>query len=767
MTHHTLEAVLGNEEKIKALGAQGKLFWKGKKVFVDPFTPASFFYEIDDAFLIHGKVCFGDRKVDIALCEVFPDIVIYNFTLHFIDVPWKWLSLAYPYPKQLDKEFLEKARKDPTVPKIHWKKKLPDPLPILVLKDKTGAFADLWMDLGILGRVETQNTEMTAEEQFWEKDLLETDFVKKTVGSSHYYCPLDKVGKSLTFLLELGWTILDFQEKKVVKQGQATLESIAGEERIILKGKVVYEEHTADLAHVFGAFNRREKFIDLSPHTVGLLEMPKEWAEISQVEIVGGEVVIKRSHFGLLEEIASLPQEYSIAEWKEEPPSLVFQGKLYEYQQFGLNWLNFLYRSRFHGLLADEMGLGKTVQLLAFFSSLKIDKPILIVVPRSLLFNWKREFERFLPTWEVYIHCGNNRTDDLKDKQVILTSYALLRQDRLLLESLSYSCVILDEAQMIKNPDSLTAQISCRLKSRFRLAITGTPVENRWKDLWSLFRFTMPDLLGEGKEPPMLDQVRKKIRPFILRRMKEEVNLNLPPKLEQTVFVDLEEKERAFYEAFLTQKKAGLVQKVSQEGVKRHRIEILEAILRLRQICCSSKLISAEAPDGSAKLERVLSDLEEVLEGKHKVLVYSQFTTMLRLIEEKIKERKWRYVYLDGETKDREKQVELFQNDPDIPIFLISLKAGGVGLNLTAADYVFLYDPWWNEAVENQAIDRAHRLGREKPVIARRYIAVETIEEKILKLKEHKRHLAEGLLDFGDEIGSFSAEELYELLILS
>lgn len=768
MVHDTLEGILDSEEKIKSLGAQGKLFWKGKKIVVDPFTSVVFFYEVDETFQVRGKLRFGNKEADLTDCEgVFPGIVIQHSFLRFVEVDWRWVSCVYPFPRLLDRQFLEKCQKDTAAPEIVWKRQLPDPFPALHLKDRTGAFADLWMDYGILGKVETHHKEMTTAERFWEKDLLETDFIRKNVGSSHYYCPLDKVSKSLTFLLEMGWTVLDYQGKKVVRQGAQILEAADDKGQLILRGKVAYGEHQTDFASVLGAFNRRDRFIDLTPHVVGLLQPQNTWEEISQEEIIGESIKIKRSHFGLLDEIVRLPDSFVISKWKEVTIPSAFQGKLYDYQQLGVNWLNFLYQSRFHGLLADEMGLGKTIQILAFLSTLEACLPILIVMPRSLLFNWKREFEKFLPDWEVYIHSGADRLQSLEGKRVILTSYAILRQDRISFESLSYECIFLDEAQAIKNSESLTAQIACRLNSRFRVAITGTPVENRWEDLWSLFRFTMPDLLGEKKEAPILERVRKKIRPFVLRRMKADVDLSLPPKLEQIVWVDLDESQRLFYDQFLIQKKAGLIQKISTEGAKKHRLEILEAILRLRQICCYPQLVSGEAPKESAKLERLMTDLDEVISGKHKVLIYSQFTTMLRFIEKRVEEKGWKYAYLDGQTQDREKSVKMFQNDPDTLIFLISLKAGGVGLNLTAADYVFLFDPWWNEAAENQAIDRAHRLGRRGPVIARRYIALETIEEKILKLKEHKRSLAKGLLDFEDEIGPFTADELSELIVFS
>lgn len=748
---------------------QGKLSLKGKKVVVDPFTSVEFSYEIVGGH-IHGKICLGGKEFSLDACDaVFPGCVVLHSMLRFFSEPvsWFWVKAVYPNPKALTHDFLNKWEKASDAPPLEWKDPRPEPLPQLILKDRTGGYADLWMDYGILGRVDTHapGRTLTPQELFWEKDLLETGFLKKQVGSSHYYCPLDKVGKSLSFLLELGWGIYDYQGRKVIRQDEAFLEAVAQNEKLMLKGRLTYGTHQADLSKVCGTFTKRERFIELSPNEVGLLEMPQAWDAIAEEEILGDSVVIRRQNFGLLEDLVVLPVEYSLAEWKEVTPSAAFQGKLYPYQQQGLNWLSFLYHCRFHGLLADEMGLGKTVQLLAFFSTLTREKPILIVMPRSLLFNWKREFERFLPHLSVYIHSGSQReTVDLQAKDVILTSYAILRYDRLILESIAYECVVLDEAQMVKNSESLTSQIVCRLKARFRLAVTGTPVENRWEDLWSLFRFTMPELLGEKKEFPILERVRKKIRPFTLRRMKDEVALNLPPKQEQVVWVDLEETQKAYYEQFLSKSRSGLLAKVRADGASKHRFKVLETILRLRQICCHPHLVSGEAPEESGKLERLFSDLEEVQEGGHKVLIYSQFTTLLRMIEKEISSRGWKYVYLDGETQNRESVVEQFQNDPATGIFLISLKAGGVGLNLTAADYVFLVDPWWNEAVENQAIDRAHRVGRTKPVIARRYIAAETIEEKILRLKEQKRKLSQGLLEFEEELQALTAEDLLALL---
>jgi SNF2 family DNA or RNA helicase len=310
----------------------------------------------------------------------------------------------------------------------------------------------------------------------------------------------------------------------------------------------------------------------------------------------------------------------------------------------------------------------------------------------------------------------------------------------------------LDEAQTIKNAETQTARAVCELNARFRLTITGTPIENHLNELWSQFRFLMPDLLGEqasfqaevqasSADSRFLQRIRRRIKPFILRRKKEEVAKDLPEKIEQVVWIEMTPEQRSFYDQFLANAKRSL------DG--KGRMEVLESILRLRQICCHSLLVADEVSE-SAKLEALLEDLDTIREEGKKALIYSQFTAMLSLIGKALKAKEWNYAYLDGSTTNRAEVVDSFQNDPEISLFLISLKAGGIGLNLTSADYVLLFDPWWNDAAENQAVNRAHRIGRIDTVIAKRYIIAESIEEKMMTLKAHKRGLIAGILDHDD-----------------
>lgn len=803
-------------QALKLLASTGKLYFNRRLLIPDIFSKVEYYY-LAEGSLVSGHLKTPTEEFALTDCDFIcggpPHWYIKGLMLQVIatDVSWNMLKCAFDQTNVLSlKQVKDSLVGDDEDPKIVFvgaeesTEEITDPLPVLKLKDRTGAFADLWMEYKgqrySFYNYEVSKTRSSirnrSAELAWEKDLLETDFIRKIVGSSHFYCPLDKVSKSLTFLLEIGWQILDWQDNRVVRYTDKQLFLQEFQETILLKGKIKYESYETDITNLMGAFNRRERFLQLGSGVVGLLpqnEAELDLSVLAEGEILGEGIKIKRSHFGLLSGLVKPTTETPESElWqtligKPLPvvaPSPQFQGQLRPYQQQGLEWMASLYYLGFHGILADDMGLGKTIQVLAFLSQLPPKKkPILIVLPTSLLFNWQREIEQFLLQRRVYLHHGPARLkseQELASSDIILTSYALVRLDLSLLSQISFECVILDEAQTIKNPHTQVAKAVCTLQARFRLAITGTPIENKATEIWSHFHFLMPDLLGEEKDfnadilaassdIRYLQKIKKKIRPFILRRKKEDVAKDLPERIEQVVWIEMSPTQRQIYDSFLAGIRGNLFKKIEMEGFTKHRMEVLEAILRLRQICCHPMLVTAQLEEGlamdSAKLEALLQDVDTAIAEERKVLIFSQFTSMLQIIAKAIKERKIGYVYLDGSTVDREGVVKQFQEKKDISIFLISLKAGGVGLNLTAADYVFLYDPWWNEAVENQAINRTHRIGRQQTVFAKRYITVESIEEKMMKLKSAKRSLIDQMLD--SELSNVNLNEEDLLFLLS
>jgi SNF2 family DNA or RNA helicase len=465
-----------------------------------------------------------------------------------------------------------------------------------------------------------------------------------------------------------------------------------------------------------------------------------------------------------------------------------FNADLRDYQHDGLNWLQFLREFEFNGILADDMGLGKTVQTLAHLLKEKQDgrmtHPCLIIAPTSLMGNWRREAERFAPELKVLVLHGNDRHfhfHRITEHNVILTTYPLLRRDKELLLSHQFHYVVLDEAQFIKNPKSQTTQIVFELKSQHRLCLTGTPMENHLGELWSMFHFLMPGYLGNLKRFTRLfrtpierqgddirsEQLRRRIKPFLLRRSKADVAAELPKKTEIIRAVSLQGEQRDLYESIRLAMDKQVRDEISRKGLARSHIMILDALLKLRQVCCDPRLVSlpqARSVQQSAKLELLMDLVPEMVEEGRKILIFSQFTTMLELIENALSEHHIEYSKLTGKTRDRDTQIDQFQQG-DKPVFLISLKAGGVGLNLTAADTVIHYDPWWNPAVENQATDRAHRIGQDKAVFVYKLITEQTVEEKIIALQEKKQQLAESVYSDSAKGGSaaFSADELSEL----
>jgi superfamily II DNA or RNA helicase len=469
-------------------------------------------------------------------------------------------------------------------------------------------------------------------------------------------------------------------------------------------------------------------------------------------------------------------------------PALAAQ--LRPYQLHGVVWLAGLARRGGHGLLADDMGLGKTLQALAFAAWLRhLDPdapPALVVCPTSLVLNWQREAARFTPALRTLDLTGPDRAARWRDRagaHLLVTSYAILRRDFEIFSAQEYGLVVLDEAQHIKNRASQNAQAAKSLRARHRLVLTGTPLENSVLDLWSLFDFLVPGYLGRaadfrvryetplarGADPKVMARLRHRVRPFLLRRLKEEVLTELPPKLEHLALCELTGEQREVYRALLAQGRREVFAHAGKSGRGRDRIAVLTALLRLRQACCHLDLLPAADPprawrEPSAKLDRAFELIDEAIDGGHRVLLFSQFVQALHLLRDEARRRELPFCYLDGQTVERQAEVDRFQRDDAVPIFFISLKAGGTGLNLTGADMVIHFDPWWNPAVEAQATARAHRLGQAATVQAYKLIAAGTVEEKIQALQARKRELFEASLGDEARAGSLTDDELEELL---
>jgi SNF2 family DNA or RNA helicase len=466
------------------------------------------------------------------------------------------------------------------------------------------------------------------------------------------------------------------------------------------------------------------------------------------------ELANKLTHFTGLKEIV-IPNE--------------FKGELRPYQQDGVNWLQFLREYELGGILADDMGLGKTVQTLAHLviekQENRMTNPTLIIAPTSLMYNWLMEAERFSPHLKTLVLHGKDRKkqfETIAEYDLVLTTYPLLKRDKSILLKQQFHFLILDEAQFIKNSKSLSAQIVQQLNANHRLCLTGTPLENHLGELWSLFHFMMPGLLGDQKSfnrqfrapiekhnnKERRDNLIKRITPFLLRRTKNNVAKELPEKNHIIRYIELEGPQRDLYETIRTSMQDNVKNEIAKLGLARSHIIILDALLKLRQICCDPRLLKLNSAlktnAASAKLELLMTLIPELLEEGRRILIFSQFTEMLKLIEKELAQENISYVKLTGQTVDRMTPVQQFQQG-EVSLFLISLKAGGTGLNLTAADTVIHYDPWWNPAVEDQATDRAHRIGQDKTVFVYKLVTKSTVEEKILTMQEKKRELMLGL----------------------
>jgi superfamily II DNA or RNA helicase len=618
--------------------------------------------------------------------------------------------------------------------------------------------------------------------------------------------PAKRLASVVIELVRQGWHV-EAEGLKVRKPGEFRLSVSSGVDWFDLDGHFDFGGVTASLPQLLAAVRRGEQFVTLDDGSQGML--PSEWlakygrlADLGQAD--GDKLRFVPSQAALLDALLAAQPDVQVDATFEkarqrlqsfrgiesaDPPE-GFTGTLRDYQRQGLGWLHFLREFRFGGCLADDMGLGKTVQVLALIESRRTRpkerkqarKPSLVVVPRSLVYNWIEEARRFAPGLRVLNYTGLERSgalDDLSQVDLVVTTYGTLRRDILKFKEITFDYAILDEAQAIKNASSQAAKCCRLLVADHRLAMSGTPIENHLGELWSLFEYLNPGMLGRsttlkalagGKATAADGEFRsllaQSLRPFLLRRTKEQVLKELPEKTEQTLYCELDRSQRKLYDELRDHYRMALNERIAKVGIKRAKIHVLEALLRLRQAACHPALVDRKKSDQpSAKLETLLEQLGEVLSEGHKALVFSQFTSLLELVRRQLDQRGVNYEYLDGKTRNRQQRVERFQTDPECTLFLISLKAGGQGLNLTAADYVFILDPWWNPAVEAQAVDRAHRIGQNRRVFAYRLIARDTVEEKILELQGNKRQLAEAIISADNNlISALTADDLRILL---
>lgn len=546
------------------------------------------------------------------------------------------------------------------------------------------------------------------------------------------------------------------------------------------------ETLTAKTEDVLRAWKEGESLVPLSEG--GWAEIPAAWLdkhaekllEILQACRETGSVPNFLAH-SVVDFVSELDEEVEIPEalkkMSEELTSPLhevsvlpsdLQASLRPYQEEGVSWLSFLKRNSLGALLADDMGLGKTLQSICL-----LGKKSLVIAPTSVLYNWEQEIKRFRPSLKVNVFHGLSRSLKNIDDSVTLTTYSIARLDHHLLSKVHWNMVILDEAQNIKNPESKIAQAIFNLDSHFRLALTGTPIENHLEDVWSLFYFLNRGLLSSRKSfsrryvkvseqhEDNLNLLKSKLRPFVLRRLKSEVAKDLPARTNVILYNELEEEEKLIYKSIEAATKKEILEQMNLKSS--NMMKVLEALLRLRQAACHIAMLPGQEATSSSKVNLLMSCLEKCVEGGHKALIFSQWTKFLDLIGKEMKSRSMKYLRIDGTTQKRGEIVKSFQTSDEHPFLLLSLKAAGIGLNLTAADHVFIMDPWWNPAVEEQAADRSYRIGQDKPVIVHKLVTKGSVEENILKLQEKKKNLANAIIGDNNKAYKLTREDMIGL----
>ncbi|WP_240049243.1 DEAD/DEAH box helicase [Mucilaginibacter psychrotolerans] len=654
----------------------------------------------------------------------------------------------------------------------------------------------------------------TAEKHFNSLIIQQHPYFEEQVGDEIQYFYLQKKRfldenwflEAFEAWNKAGITILGFNElsgnKLNPNKVNITIKILSGINWFNAHITAKFGKRRASLKHLHKAIRNKTKFVQLDDGTLGIL--PQEWLEkfdkyFRAGQIWEDELRIPKTNYETIEqlfekqmldeqvklEIKDLHRRFANFESiAEVPVPDTLLTTLRPYQKQGLNWLNFLDDFRFGGCLADDMGLGKTIQILAFILSQRekvAQNTNLLVVPTSLIFNWQAEVAKFAPSLKIHTIYGADRVKSIADfdkYELVVTSYGTLLADVNYLKDYTFNYVFLDESQNIKNPGSQRYKAAKLLNARNRIAITGTPIENNTFDLYGQLSFTCPGLLGthqyfkeiyavpidQFKVSKRASELQQKILPFVLRRTKQEVAAELPEKTEMVLHCPMDEQQRSIYLAYEREFRE-YISATTQDELPKRAMHVLKGLTKLRQICDSPQLLQGERVPGNAssKIDTLIAEIESK-SPNHKILVFSQFVGMLELIKAELAKRKIGFAYLTGATRNREQVVNNFQDNAATRVFLVSLKAGGTGLNLTAADYVYLVDPWWNPAIENQAIDRAYRIGQHKNVVAVRLICPDTIEEKIIVLQETKKELAGKLVSSDTIFQSLTKSDLLGLL---
>ena len=650
-----------------------------------------------------------------------------------------------------------------------------------------------------------------AEKAFTDKlESLHSQFVRPQDGNSLVLKGADVLKNNWFFLFvdamkEMKVPVYGFEALKNFRFNTAKpsthIHVSSGLDWFDAKVELAFGDQRIGISDIKKALANKQSFVQLNDGTLGIL--PDEWIKKYSLLFKVGEgksnqLRLSKYHLSVIDDLYEKRDEKELSfeldakyerlrNFKSIPEINVPQGLadiLRPYQTSGYHWLNYLNDVGWGGILADDMGLGKTVQALTMLRHYKEENgtiKAMVVCPTTLIYNWENEIKKFTPELTYRIHHGSMRTRntaELEESNIIITTYGTLRSDIMVLSKTVFDYVILDESQAIKNPGSKVAKAACLLSAKNRLCMSGTPLQNNTFDIFAQMNFLNPGLLGSMEffrnefatpidkfgEAEQKDHLRKLLYPFILRRTKEQVAKDLPEKMETILFCEMEEEQRKVYEAYKNAYRDKILGVIDEQGIDRSQLTILQGLMKLRQICDSPAILNEEEkyPNHSIKLDELTREITENI-GEHKALIFSQFLGMLALIKEKLKENNVVFEYFDGSTSppERQRAIQNFQENDDCRVFLISLKAGGVGLNLTAADYVYIVDPWWNPAVEQQAIDRTHRIGQTKNIFAYRMICKDTIEDKILQLQERKRILAKELIaDDTSFVKSLSKEDV-------